>query len=59
MTVRLIAESPLIKSVKEVEVLALDKDRLAVSDEHRWDNFFLNGLHVTEDFMNERCTENF
>jgi virulence-associated protein VagC len=59
MTVRLIAESPLIESVKEVEVLALDKDRLAVPDEHRWDNFFLNGLQVTEDFMNERCTENF
>ena len=59
MTVRLIAESPLIESVEEVEVLALDKDRLAVLDEHRWDNFFLNGLHVTEDFMNERCTENF
>jgi virulence-associated protein VagC len=59
MTVRLIAESPLIESFKEVEVLALDKDRLAVSDEHRWDNFFLNGLHVTEDFMNERCSENF
>ncbi len=59
MTARLIAESPLIESVKEVEVLALDKDRLAVPDEHRWDNFFLNGLHVTEDFMNERCTENF
>jgi virulence-associated protein VagC len=59
MTVRLIAESPLIESVEEVEVLALDKDRLAVSDEHRWDNFFLNGLHVTEDFMNERCSENF
>ena len=59
MTVRLIAESPLIESVEEVEVLALDKDRLAVSDEHRWDNFFLNGLQVTEDFMNERCTENF
>ena len=59
MTVRLIAESPLIESVEEVEVLALDKDRLAVSDEHRWDNFFLNGLHVTEDFMNERCSQNF
>ena len=59
MTVRLIAESPLIESFKDVEVLALDKDRLAVSDEHRWDNFFLNGLHVTEDFMNERCSENF
>lgn len=59
MTVRLIAESPLIESVKEVEVLALDKDRLAVPDEHRWVKFFLNGLHVTEDFMNERCTENF
>ena len=59
MTVRLIAESPLIESFKVVEVLALDKDRLAVSDEHRWDNFFLNGLHVTEDFMNERCSENF
>ena len=50
---------PLSESVKKVEVLALDKDKITSPSGHRWDDFFFNGLRVTEDFMNERCSENF
>ena len=59
MAVRLNAELLLPESVKKVEVLALDKDKITAPSGHLWDDFFLNGLRVTEDFMNERCSENF
>lgn len=59
MAVSLNAELLLPESVKKVEVLALDKDKITSPSGHRWDDFFLNGLRVTEDFMNERCSENF
>ena len=52
----LIAELPLPESVKKLEVLALEKDRITPPVGQRWDDFFLNGLRVSEDFMNERCS---
>jgi len=54
--ISLIAELPLPESVKKLEVLALEKDRITPPVGQRWDDFFLNGLRVSEDFMNERCT---
>jgi antitoxin VapB len=54
--ISLIAELPLPESVKKLEVLALEKDRITPPLGQRWDDFFLNGLRVSEDFMNERCT---
>jgi antitoxin VapB len=59
MAVSLIAGLPLPESDKKVEVLDLDKDRITSPVGHRWDDFFLNGLRVSEDFMNDRCSENF
>ena len=57
MAVSLIDELPLPESDKKVEVLALDKDRITSTVGHRWDDFFFNGLRVSEDFMNDRCSE--
>jgi antitoxin VapB len=54
--ISLIAELPLPESVKKLEVLALEKDRITPPVGQRWDDFFLNGLRVSEDFMNERCS---
>ena len=59
MAVSLNAELLLPESFKNVEVLALDKDKITAPSGHLWDDFFLNGPRVTEDFMNERCSENF
>ena len=50
---------PLSESVKKVELLYPDKDKITALDGHHWDDFFLNGLRVTEDFMNENGSENF
>jgi virulence-associated protein VagC len=50
---------PLSESVKKVELLYLDKDKITALDGHHWDDFFLNGLRVTEDFMNEKGSKNF
>ena len=47
---------PLPESVKKVELLYLDKDKITALDGHHWDDFFLNGLRVTEDFMNEKAS---
>jgi antitoxin VapB len=54
--ISLIAELPLPESVKKLEVLALEKDRITPPVGQRWDDFFLNGVRVSEDFMNERCS---
>jgi antitoxin VapB len=54
--ISLISELPLPESVKKIEVLALEKDRITPPVGQRWDDFFLNGVRVSEDFMNERCS---
>ena len=51
--VRLPAELRLPDNVKKVEVRARGKDRIISPLGHRWDDFFLNGPRVSEDFMNE------
>ena len=55
--VRLPAELRLPDHVKKVEVRARGKDRIISPLGHRWDDFFLNGLRVSEDFMNERGSQ--
>lgn len=40
MAVSLNAELLLPESVKKVEVLALDKDKITSPSGHRWDDFF-------------------
>ena len=55
--VRLPAELRLPDHVKKVEVRARGKDRIISPLGHRWDDFFLNGPRVSEDFMNERGSQ--
>lgn len=56
--VRLPAELRLPESVKKVEVRARGKDRIISPLGHRWDEFFLNGPRVSDDFMSDRGSQN-
>ena len=40
--------------VHEVEILKVGRGRLIVPTGHRWDDFFLNGPHVSDDFTSRR-----
>lgn len=42
------------EGVHQVEVIKIGNARLITPVGHRWDEFFRNGPHVSEDFMNER-----
>ncbi len=52
--VRLPAEARLPDEVKKVIVRIRGRERIITPIENTWDNFFLNGPKVSEDFMNER-----
>ena len=55
--VRLPAELRLPESVKQVDVRARGNERIISPLGHRWDNFFLNGPQVSDDFMTERASQ--
>jgi antitoxin VapB len=55
--VRLPADVRLPESVKKVQVRARGVDRIISPVGQTWDEFFLNGPQVSEDFMNERATQ--
>ena len=42
------------EGVHQVEVIRLGNSRLITPVGRRWDEFFVNGPQVSEDFMNER-----
>ena len=42
-----------LENIKQ-EVIKKIPDRIITPIENTWDNFFLNGPAVTDDFMNER-----
>jgi antitoxin VapB len=52
--VRLPAEARLPDEVKKVIVRIRGRERIITPLENTWDNFFLNGPSVSNDFMNER-----
>jgi antitoxin VapB len=52
--VRLPAEARLPDEVKKVIVRIRGRERIITPIENTWDNFFLNGPTVTDDFLNER-----
>lgn len=52
--VRLPAEARLPDEVKKVIVRIRGRERIITPLENTWDNFFLNGPSVTDDFMNVR-----
>ncbi|SNX29620.1 antitoxin VapB [Polynucleobacter meluiroseus] len=52
--VRMPAEARLPDEVKKVIVRIRGRERIITPIENTWDNFFLNGPAVSDDFMNER-----
>ena len=56
--VRLPAEARLPDDVKIVIVRTRGRDRIISPIENTWDNFFLNGPDVSDDFMNGRGPQN-
>lgn len=52
--VRLPAEARLPDEVKKVIIRIRGRERIITPLENTWDNFFLNGPSVSNDFMKER-----
>lgn len=42
------------EGVHQVEIIRLGNSRLITPVGRRWEEFFVNGPHVSEDFMSER-----
>ena len=55
--VRLPAEVRLPEGVKRVSVRAIGNERIISPVENTWDSFFMNGPQVSDDFMNERASQ--
>ena len=55
--VRLPAEMRLPDNVRKVNVRAKGRERIIAPIENMWDNFFLSEEGVSEDFMNERGSQ--
>lgn len=51
------ADVRLPETVKKVVVRARGVDRIISPVGHTWDEFFLNRLQASEDFMSERATQ--
>ena len=55
--VRLPAEMRLPENVRKVNVRSKGRERIIAPIENMWDNFFLSEEGVSEDFMNERGSQ--
>ena len=55
--IRLPAELRLPDDVKKVTVRARGAERIIAPLGHSWDQFFLNGPRVSDDFLPERATQ--
>ncbi|MCA1176195.1 MULTISPECIES: type II toxin-antitoxin system VapB family antitoxin [unclassified Pantoea] len=55
--VRIPADVRFPDNVKNVTVRAVGKERILTPIENAWDSFFLNGPSVSDDFMNERASQ--
>lgn len=55
--VRLPADLRLPEDVKKVEVRARGVERIIAPVGHSWDQFFLTGPRVSEDFLLERASQ--
>lgn len=42
------------EGVRQVEIIKVGNARLITPVGRRWDEFFLNGPHVSDDFLNDR-----
>jgi len=55
--VRLPVDSRFPENVKKVVVRTIGKDRVLSPVENTWDSFFLSDNGVTDDFMQERASQ--
>ncbi len=55
--VRLPADTRFPEGIKKVNVRVLGKDRIISPVENSWDSFFMAGETVTDDFMDERASQ--
>lgn len=55
--VRLPADMRFPESVKKVEVRVVGQERIVAPADKVWDSFFLGPLHVSDDFMTERASQ--
>ena len=55
--VRLPVDSRFPENVKKVVVRTIGKDRVLSPVENTWDSFFLSNDGVTDDFMQERASQ--
>ena len=55
--VRLPADTRFPDGVKQVNVRVMGKDRILSPVDHKWDSFFLSEERVTDDFMEERASQ--
>ena len=55
--VRLPAEMRLPENVRKVNVRAKGRERIIAPIESMWDNYFLGDARVSDDFMNERGSQ--
>jgi antitoxin VapB len=55
--VRLPAEMRLPENVRKVNVRAKGRERIIAPIENMWDNYFLGDARVSDDFMNERGSQ--
>lgn len=56
-SVRLPADTRFPDDVKQVNVRVIGKDRILSPVESTWDSFFLESEGVTDDFMNDRGSQ--
>ena len=56
-TVRLPADTRFPDDVKQVNVRIVGKDRVLSPVDNIWDSFFLSEEHVSDDFMEERASQ--
>jgi len=56
-SVRLPADTRFPDDVKQVNVRVVGKDRILSPVDNTWDSFFLASEGVTDDFMNERASQ--
>lgn len=52
--VRLPKEVAFPEGIRQVEIIKIGNARLITPVGHRWDDLFLNGPRMSEDFMTER-----
>ena len=55
--VRLPADSRFPEDVKKVTVRVIGNERILTPVENSWDSFFNSGLEVSDDFMQERASQ--